>query len=280
MWKQKLISTERGDFEIFTAGSGEPLCVTHLYSEFDERGYYFADRFVEDFTVHLINLKEAGKSTGVKDAYEMSMSETSNDLEAIRTALGFADWNYAGHSTGGMLGLVYAANHPDSLKRLIVGGASATKGYMEDCNSIYSEKNPANKRMKEIFSILSSPHSPKIERQQAAREWTELSLNHPDRFDEYFSKPSSGKVVQKRLDYYSYSELPTYDIRRELTRIKTPTMIFCGKYDSQCPFVFSEEIFHLVPNSTLYIFENSSHAPHIEEREKFCGMVRESIYMV
>ncbi|TMU85835.1 alpha/beta hydrolase [Bacillus sp. BHET2] len=275
MWEQKLIKTERGDFEIFEAGNGEPLCVTHLYSEFNERGYHFADRFVDDFKVYLVNLKESGNSTEIKDEDELSMSETSKDLEAIRVALGYDDWNFAGHSTGGMLGLVYAANHPDSLKRLIVGGASATNEYMEDRDSIYSDENPLNKSLKEVFSTLKSKGSTKEERAQAGREWTEMSLNDPSRFDEYFSKPSSGKVVQRRLDYYSYAELPTYDIREDISRIKTPTIVFCGRYDSQCPFVYSEEIFHLVPNSTFYIYENSNHSPHLEELEKFRGMVKD-----
>lgn len=280
MWEQKLIKTDRGNFEIFEAGKGEPLCVTHLYSEFNERGYHFADRFVDDFKVYLVNLKETGNSTEIQDEDELSMSETSKDLEAIRSALGYDSWNYAGHSTGGMLGLVYAADHPDSLKRLIVGGASATNGYVEHQESIYCDRNPHNNRLQEVFSILQSDDATKEERVQAGREWTEMSLNEPSRYDEYFSKPSSGKVVQKRLEYYAYNELPTYDIREDISNIKTPTIVFCGKHDSQCPFVYSEEIFNLVPNSTFYIFENSNHSPHLEEQEKFSGMVKDSFHLV
>ncbi|PFA69169.1 alpha/beta hydrolase [Bacillus sp. AFS015802] len=275
MWEQKLIQTDRGEFEIFEAGNGEPLCVTHLYSEFNERGYHFADRFVEDFKVYLVNLKETGNSTEVIHEDELSMSETSKDLEAIRMALGYDHWNFAGHSTGGMLGLHYAADHPDSLKRLIVGGASATNEYMEHQDSIYCDKNPDNDRLKEIVSVLKSEDVSKEELVQAGREWAEMSLYDPERYEDYFSKPSSGKVAQKRLDYYSNTELSTYDIRENISEITTPTIIFCGKYDSQCPFVFSEEIFHLVPNSSFYIFENSDHLPHIEEKEKFSEMVKD-----
>lgn len=275
MWHQKLIQTSRGDFEIFEAGKGEPLCVTHLYSEFNERGYHFADRFVEDYKVFLVNLKETGNSTEIQDEDELSMSETSKDLEAIRSALGYDSWNYAGHSTGGMLGLVYAADYPDSLNRLIVGGASATNEYVNDQESIYCDENPHNDRLKEVFSILQSDDATKEERVHAGREWTKMSLNDPGRYDEYFSKPSSGKVVQKRLEYYALNELPTYDIREDISNIKTPTIVFCGKHDSQCPFVYSEEIFNLVPNSTFYIFENSNHSPHVEEQEKFSEMVKD-----
>jgi proline iminopeptidase len=179
-----------------------------------------------------------------------------------------------------MLGLVYAYKHPNSLKRLIVGGASATNDYMEHKDSIYSYKNPLNKRLQKIFSILNSNESTREERVQAGREWTEMALYDPSRFDDYFSEPSSGKVVQKRLDHYSYNELPKYDIREAISKIATPTIVFCGKHDSQCPFVYSEEIHHLVPNSKFYVFEKSNHTPYLEEKEQFNEMVKDFVNLV
>ena len=47
MWRQRLIDTDRGTFELFEAGQGEPLAVTHLYSEFNERGNTFANPFAK-----------------------------------------------------------------------------------------------------------------------------------------------------------------------------------------------------------------------------------------
>ncbi|CAM3540252.1 hypothetical protein CYOC110262_09190 [Cytobacillus oceanisediminis] len=32
MWEKQFVHTNKGLFEIFTQGWGEPLCVTHLYS--------------------------------------------------------------------------------------------------------------------------------------------------------------------------------------------------------------------------------------------------------
>ncbi|MFC4559201.1 alpha/beta fold hydrolase [Virgibacillus kekensis] len=275
MWQQKIIITDRGQFEVFVAGQGVPLCVTHLYSEFNERGNYFADMFVENFTVYLVNLKGAGNSSSISLDKELSMRETVKDLEAIRIALNLEKWSFAGHSTGGILGLIYAANYPDLLNRLMVGGASATNDYMEHKDSMYSYKNSKNARLKEIFSILNSSEATREEKQQASREWTEMSLYDPTRFDKYFSKPSSGKVVRKRLDYYSYEELPNYDIRDDIQNITTPTIVYCGKHDSQCPLVYSEEIHRLAPDSKLYIFEKSNHSPFLEEKEKFKEMVRD-----
>ncbi len=61
-WETKMISTERGNFEVFSKGQGPALCVAHLYSEFNETGDRFADTFTETNQVFLVNLREAGMS--------------------------------------------------------------------------------------------------------------------------------------------------------------------------------------------------------------------------
>lgn len=273
MWERQLINTSRGEFEIFTQGTGEPLCITHLYSEFNELGYYFADTFITHFKVLLVNLRDAGNSCKAENEEELSMGEASKDLEAIREALNYNKWCFAGHSTGGMLGLVYATMYPDSLTKLLVGGATSNKEYMQDKGSMYSPKSPLHKRLLEIFSILKNPNATLEERRNANKDWTDMSLYHPERRDEYFKKPSSGKVVQSRLDYYSFKDLPNYNIQCELQKVIIPTIVYCGKYDAQCPLVFSKEIDAGLKNSKLYIFERSNHIPYLEEKDLFLDMV-------
>ena len=63
-----------------------------------------------------------------KNDSEYSMTETIKDLEAIREALYINKWGFAGHSTGGMLALVYATEAQESLTKIIVG-AAASKEY-------------------------------------------------------------------------------------------------------------------------------------------------------
>ncbi len=273
MWKKELIHTKRGTFEYFVKGKGEPICITHLYSQFNEKGYYFADPFTEHFQVFLVNLKNAGNSSTVNSAEELSMLESVKDLEAIREELGFQRWAFGGHSTGGMLALKYAIHFPNSLTKVVVGGATASYEYMNHEGSIYSRKNPHNKRLKEIFSLLNTSNN-RQERRTVAREWLEMSLYRPQNYDIYFSKPSSGGVVQERLDYYSYEELPNYDIREELKNVKIPAIVYCGKHDSQCPLVFSEEIHKQLQHSFFYCFHESNHNPFLEEAEAFEEMVQ------
>lgn len=80
-----------------------------------------AAAFTDDYRVYLINLRGAGQSVKAVTIEEYSMEETLKDLEALRKALKHEKWAFAGHSTGGMLALKYAINHPASLTKIIAG---------------------------------------------------------------------------------------------------------------------------------------------------------------
>ena len=277
MWTQQFIETTRGSFEVFVKGTGEPICVTHLYSAYNEKGNTFANPFTEHYTVYLVNLRGAGNSVKSVHKDDLSMKESIKDLESIRTALQFNQWAFAGHSTGGMLGLVYAIQAPESLTKMIIGGAAASKEYMYHPGSIYCQENPNNERLREIIRTINNPITPAEEKQPLSREWTEMSLYRPENYEQYFNRPNSGSTVPERLDYYSYTELPNYDVTAQLSTISIPTTVYCGLHDAQCPHVFSEQIANKIPNAQLITFDESNHLPFTEETEKFARMINSQI---
>ena len=136
----------------FTKGSGEPLCITHHYSQFNETGDYFADVFTSTHRVLLINLRDAGNSAKA-NSEKLSMIETIHDLEAIREALQLPIWHFAGHSTGGMLGLLYAITYPKSLQSLVLVGAAASN-YTETPFCIYHPAHPKFHYMQKLIENL------------------------------------------------------------------------------------------------------------------------------
>jgi len=277
MWSQRFIETTRGSFEVFVKGTGAAICVTHLYSAYNEKGNTFANPFTEHYTVYLVNLRGAGNSVGSVRKDDLSMKESIKDLEAIRIALQFKKWAFAGHSTGGMLGLVYAIQAPESLTNMIIGGATASKEYMKHPGSIYCKENPNNERLGEIIKAIMNPTTPVEEKRPLSREWTEMSLYRPENYEQYFNKPNSGSTVPDRLDYYSYTELPNYDITAQLSTISIPTTVYCGLYDAQCPYVFSEQMANAILNAKLITFDESNHLPFTEEPEKFMSMIEKQV---
>ncbi|GAA0471508.1 alpha/beta hydrolase [Alkalibacillus silvisoli] len=277
MWTKRLIETNRGVFEIFEKGEGEPLAVTHHYSAFNEKGNSFANPFTDFYRVFLINLRGAGNSVKAEHDDEYSMDESIYDLDAIREALGYDKWAFAGHSTGGMLALKYAILRSQSLTKIVAGGAAASYEYGLDPNSIYCKENPNFTRIVEIMDRLNDPTTPVETRRQLGYEWALMSYYSEDKLKESLKKPNSGKAVGERLDYFRKVEYPHFDIREELKSITTPSFIYTGKYDAQCPMKFGVEIAELIPNASLTIFEKSNHNPFSEEENEFLEFVRSTL---
>ncbi|HDR4602180.1 TPA: alpha/beta hydrolase [Bacillus cereus] len=273
MWKQQMINTKRGTFELFTKGSGEPLCITHHYSQFNETGDYFADVFTATHRVLLINLRGAGNSAKAQVENELSMIETIHDLEAIRETLQLPTWHFAGHSTGGMLGLLYAITYPKSLQSLVVVGAAASN-YTETPFCIYHPEHPQFHYMQQLIENLKSPHLKNEERKELSTKRTKLSLYKPENYNSYFDKPIKKTMSAIRMNAFAH-EYPAFDLREHLPSIQTKTLIICGRHDVQCPLQYSIEMHKGIRNSTFVTFEESNHYPFLEEAAQFISTTQE-----
>ncbi len=61
---------------------------------------------------------------------QCTQDQLVSDLEGVRLALGLGPVDVLGISWGGYLGLMYAARHPGSIRRLAVVGAAASHEFM------------------------------------------------------------------------------------------------------------------------------------------------------
>ncbi|MBB6453554.1 proline iminopeptidase [Salirhabdus euzebyi] len=267
-WKRKMVTTSRGTFEVFIKGEGLPICVTHLYSEFNETGDYFADIFTDHYQVYLVNLKNAGNTDKANEAHELSMIDTALDLEEIRKSFGHDSWTFAGHSTGGMLGLVYGIHFSKFLHSLIIVGSAGREYGSSSSECIYNPGHSQYQRMQQLIEQLKSSSLTEQEKKELSIERTKLSLYEPINYNNLFSKNISKKMSASRMNFFA-REVLIYDVTRRLEAITTKTVIMCGRHDVQCPVSFSIEINEKIPNSSLHIFERSNHYPFLEEEAAF-----------
>ena len=258
-----------GNLKCLFLGTGEPLCVTHQYSAYNERGNTFANPFTLHYQVYLVNLRGCGNSVEAKNKSQYSLYESVQDLESIRLALGKDKWGFAGHSTGGMLALKYAVMAPNSLTKIIAGGASASKDYSSDADTIYCRKNLNYSRIMDIMNQLNDPSTPIEIRKQLGLEWDSMSFYSEEKLKKALRIPNSGKTVGPRLEYFINDEIPTYDLREALVNVTLPSYIYAGRHDAQCPYKYGVEIADLIPNARFTTFEESNHHPYVEEEEKF-----------
>ena len=116
------------------------------------------------------------------------MIETIHDLEAIREALQLPTWHFAGHSTGGMLGLLYAITYPKVLT-IISTRWSGSKQLHRNTLLHLSSRTPAVSLYATTHRKLKNPLLTSEERKELSTERTKLSLHKPENYNSYFDKP-------------------------------------------------------------------------------------------
>ena len=119
MWKQQMVNTKRGTFELLLKAVANRFAL-HITIRNLMRLVITLRMFSLLRIVYCSLIYEMLVTQQKPVENELSMIETIHDLEAIREALQLPIWHFAGHSTGGMLGLLYAITYPKSLQSLVV----------------------------------------------------------------------------------------------------------------------------------------------------------------
>ncbi len=68
-----------------------------------------------------------------------------------------------------------------------------------------------------------------------------------------------------------------YDATDRLGSLEVATLSICGRYGETRPEE-TEFYRNLVPEAELVIFENSSHAPHLEEPQRYLQVVHDYLH--
>lgn len=103
-------------------GNGEPFILLHGNGE---DGTYFTsqiDYFSKSYRVIAVDTRGHGKSP--RGDAPFSIRQFAEDLYDFMTEKGIESANILGFSDGGNIALIFAANHPEKVKRLILNGAN------------------------------------------------------------------------------------------------------------------------------------------------------------
>lgn len=67
-------------------------------------------------------------------------------------------------------------------------------------------------------------------------------------------------------EFHVIGTMKDWTLEDRLSRIQAPTLVVSGRYDEATPLVVKPYVEN-VPNNKWVLFEESSHMPHVEERD-------------
>lgn len=252
-----VVSHDRTRIYVRETGEGPPvvfLAGINLSHEVWDRE---VTRLQHDFRVITIDLRGHGRSD--KPPGDYGYTRHAADVHAVLTELDAPPAIVVGWSFGGAVAVRHAALYPADVCGLVLVGAAAPRVF---AGPDWPLGRPAAAGEAAIDSELAD--------RPAFRRAVLASTFHrpprPETLDWLWSlsmrTPSWASVACREA-------ILAEDLRPDLAAIGVPTLIVHGRHDTHIPFTHAEAVRDAIPGSRLVPFDDSCHAPHLEEPARF-----------
>ncbi len=234
---------EEGDFQFIDEGVGEPLVLLHglfgALSNWETVVGVFSKNYrviIPMLPIYTMPVKQAG------------LEKLNEFLESFVAFKGLEEMNLVGNSLGGHVGLIYTLRNREKVKRLVLTGSS---GLFEDgMGGSYPKRGSYDYVSERVAYTFYDPKT-------ATKEL----------IDEVFE---TTKSIPKCLRIVGIAKsAQRNNMADEIPDITCPTLLIWGLNDTITPPMVAHEFNQLIPNSTLRFVDKCSHAPMMEQPERF-----------
>jgi proline iminopeptidase len=205
-----------------------------------------------------------------------------SDLDALRNVWGFESINIVGHSWGGLLGMYYAARHPERVERLVLVDPAPpnTELMLQSYHVLIGRPTRQEPhRLESLYDSEAYLAGDPSTHNEAMRLSEGVTFHVPKARDAYFAVISFDATSARNMVAISGPARAmklNITVEANLPAITCPTMIIYGDHD----FIVdaAPQLIHdLIPNSELVVVPDSGHYPFIEQPEAFTRALRRFI---
>lgn len=223
-----------------------------------------------------------GNSTRLPDADPASWTVDLflDELDNLLRHLGIEDrYDVLGQSWGGMLAAEHAVRRPRGLRRLVLADSPASMaGWSKAANSLRADLPDDVREALERHEATGAYEHPEYlaaTDEFYARHVCRLVPVPPEVAMTFMSlgeDPTVYSAMNGPNEFHVIGSLAKWSIIDRLNQVEAPTLVINGRYDeatAECVAPYVERI----PNASRHVFEDSSHMPHVEEREEYLRVV-------
>lgn len=199
-----------------------------------------------------------------------------SELQALTNALEINQFHLLGHSWGGSLAVEYTLTHPEKVKSLILASpVLSVPLWLQDTKRLLQQLPESTQQIINEHEQAGTTGS--AEYQAAKNLFNDLlSRIRPDPANLTYSLSHSNREVYQTMwgpsEFTVTGNLKDFDRIDDLAKINIPILITCGRFDEASPQTM-QKAQEKSKNSELIIFENSAHVAHLEEPDKYLGVV-------
>jgi L-proline amide hydrolase len=202
------------------------------------------------------------------------------ELHSLVTALGIADRHHVlGQSWGGFLAQEYAFTGPPGLRSLVLADTAASfPDFVAEANRLRAGLPPdveATLRRHEDEGTTDDPAYMEACQVFYARHVCRLDPM-PAEVVEAFAwlerDPTVYHTMNGPSEFHVVGSIRDWQSKDRLGSITVPTLLVSGRHDEATP-ALQETLQTGIAGSEWVVFEESSHMPHVEERERYMRVV-------
>ena len=242
---------------------------------------YFADLagLGERFTLVLLNPRGTEGSDRASDPRAYATEDYVADLDQLRRHLGLERLLLLGHSHGGVVAQAYAARHPDRVERLVL--ASTLARFHAEQEAAMQAAIDRKKGEAWFEDALAALEAEQAGQWGSDAELADLALREfPFYFASYgdheraYLRTVDGEIpCGDALKLFNNEVFTTFDLRPELARITSPTLVITGENDFICGPVSAQELADGIVGAQLELLADCGHFVFVEQPERFAEAV-------
>ncbi len=189
-----------------------------------------------------------GNSSATPGAYTMEI--LNEDLMGLLDHLNIRRTHFVGISMGGMIGQVFAINHPDRLAKLVL---------CDTTGSVPAEMGPVwEKRIRIAETKGMEAIADETLERWLSEDFRENKPEVAERIREIIIRtPVPGYAGCSRA-------ISVFDVAAGLSKISAPTLIMVGEKDSSTPVTAAETMNQQIHGSELFVIPSALHLSNVE----------------
>jgi len=202
------------------------------------------------------------------------------ELHNLVDALGIADRHHVlGSSWGGFLGQEYAFTQPQGLRSLVLTDTAASfPDFVAEANRLRAELPPEVEATLKRHEEAGTTDDPEYEeacmvfyKRHLCRldDWPQELV---DSFAWITKDPTVYHTMNGPSEFHVVGSIKDWQSKDRLGEIRVPTLLTSGRYDEATP-ALQEPLRDGIQDCEWVLFEESSHTPFVEERERYMQVV-------
>jgi pimeloyl-ACP methyl ester carboxylesterase len=235
---------------VIDEGSGPPLLLLHGWGASKELMAPLAQR-LHGYRIVVPDLPGFGATLPPPDAW--GVDEYAAWVIALLDRLGIERAHVVGHSNGGRVAIAVATAHPGRVGRLV----------LTDSAGIRPHHGLRYRGRLATFKLI---------RAASRWRWVPPVLRDIARRRAALRGSADYRAASGTLRA-SMVRLVNADLRPQLARLTTSTLLIWGARDQETPLSDARVMERLIPDAGLVVFEGSGHFAYAEEPDRFCRIV-------